>query len=233
MPKANTDGFMVLIPKAPKLAVQPNLLKESTHDKGIGAQQFVLKSKAEINAMSAANDARPRFRYQGSKAVLEYETGYKPKTWQNRAWAIIGKGINWTIKPAFRGYKKISRRLQHLLRIGVSLKVQASIPCANTSDKAKPTIMQLPKKTKGFTQYMIGNTSDEITKIFEDVYDLMYNHVDEIVGIIDNLEYEEAVFLIKVFVVYDDKSYDFFSGDPRKLFEHFDVSFDKKGKVKL
>lgn len=225
----DNDGFMVLMPKG-NGSILSTPSYHPTSCKTIGDHKLIQKKRSGEAIVSDTN----RFLFNGSAKLSGYTVEYKPKAWQNKAWSYIGRDINFTRTPAFKSDRKASKRLKHLVRIGVAIKIRACSPIDITKpNTAKPIIMQMAPKNNPYGIYVVGDTSSQITDIFEQVHDLMYNHVDEIISAIDKWGYAEAVMVMKAFLVYDDKSYDWVTGNPHKLFRLLGISFTKDGKVKL
>lgn len=231
MNERDNDGFMVLLPKGPG-SIKSTPSHYPTPGNTIGNHRLTHKSKSDLDEVGTALNSN-RLRIRGNTSHMVYMTDYKPKAWQYKAWSIVGCGINWSKTPPLKNYKKLSKKMRHMIRLGVAMKVRANIPTRGKPNSAKPVIMQIAPKNNDYGIYLVGDTTQEIIDILEKVYDMIYNHVDEIVATIDAWGYEEAIFITKIFVIYDDKSYDCLSGDPRNLFRLLDITFNKKGKVNV
>lgn len=225
----NNEGFMVLLPKGEGSVLStPSFYPTSANT--IGDHRLIRRKRASVT-MSTDGD---RFSFNGSSSQCEYTVEYKTKAWQNKAWFCIGRDINFSRTPAFKYNRSVSKKMKHLLRLGVAIKIRAAKPIDPTKpNTAKPVIRQMAPANNLYGIYSVGDTRDQIIDTLNSIYDMLYNHVDEIISIIDDWGYEEAIVIMKAFLVYDDKSYDWVTGNPHKLFKLLGLKFTKEGKVKL
>lgn len=223
------ENFMVLMPRTEKSIMStPTLQPRSIVTIG----DYPLLKPKDIDDPGTAINSN-RFKVNGSRKHNNMVTQFAAKSWQHKAWMTIGRGINWLNDPPFKGNRKASKKVKHMLRIAVALKIRAGDPDNPMKGKSRPVLKQLAPANNPTGMYVIASDENEIVRLFEDMYDMMYNHIDAIVDTIDKLGYGEAVFIMKTIIVYDDKSIDAISGDPRNLFKMLGIEFDKKGRVKL
>lgn len=222
------DDFMVLIPR--KKINTPSVKDKKKANKPIG-EHILIKPKNGDQLVTAIN--RNRFTIYGTSRQNGYITQFPVKSWQHKAWNLIGRGINWTTVPPFSSNKHASKKLKHVVRIGVAMKVWACAPLDGKKKTGKPVIMRLVQENSCTGAYLVGCTMVEMFNIFENMYDMIYDRADEVVDTIDKWGFGEAVYTMKAFVIYDDKSFDTIVGNPHRLFDLLGIEFTKDGRVKL
>lgn len=222
--------FMVLIPNGRESVWSTPTLTPKVGD-CIGDHKLIRASK-KIDTKVGRLKHSSHYCIKGSHNRLEYITEYKPKAWQYKAWNLIGRDINWNTDAPLKSNKKLSYPFRHAIRIAVTLKLRGNVPKNGGRNNHKPIFWQLANEGD-YGIYRVADTKNDMITMLEEIYDVMFNHEDDIITAIDQRGYEEAVFTMKCIVVYDDKTYDTAVGDPRNLFDLLDIEFTKKGKVKI
>lgn len=222
----SSEGFFELIPKVPGSQRNNAFLYHDILDEGkyVGKHQFVKGNRKEYNASKNFSVAVGN--------LIGYETGYNAKSWQRKAWKSIMCEVNWESDPVFKGRKRCSKKIRHMLCIGVSIKVKADGRMPGCTQTGKPILDQITS-TKDHFGYMIGNTEETIKAVFNRIYEMMYIRSKDYIKVLTKIRYESADFIMKAMVVYDDKTYDIFTGNPSNMFNALGIEFDKSGHVYL
>lgn len=151
------------------------------------------------------------------------------KAWQAKAWAQISRNLNYKRKPAFL-HRTGSRKLKHLLRIGVSLRV---VVYPDDGTLRGPQIARLEPPPGQTGSYYVAETGGEIIDLLNAVYKVAIKDRPEYQKILDANNQAAAGFITKCMIVYDDRSYDTVTSRAVDIFKLLDVKFNKYGRVML
>lgn len=207
------DGFCLLVPRTGRSYGEHRLLAND-----IGSSSILKKS------------SRYRIRV-GSADTPELVTGYAPKTWQHKAWRLIGSDIDWSTKSAFGTIRVKDKtcKLCHIKRIGVSIKVLGN----SVSSKRGVVIDQIISTNNSHGMYAVADNPKEFRVLFDRYYKMLYKNVDAYIDIASKMKLTEIYYVSKALIVYDDKSFDALSGDPRFIQQHLGIEFTKEGRVRI
>lgn len=209
------DGFLVLKRRTP--GYDDQVFRAHIGNSII----FMGEDMSMLNRKPSRNLTNFRSAVQTTAVHIEYQ----PKTWQYKAWSVISKGLNlWGHSPFIKCAG--SERLRHMLRIGVMMKVRGD------TTTAKETLGQFTLPGSPYGGYTVASTPKELAELLNR-WNRMILDVDIYLRMARKQNLDSIVYVPKVFIIYDDLSYDAHMGDPRYLFEELGVKFNKGGYVIL
>lgn len=218
MGKDQDNGFFTLIPKKKqigKFKIKPN----------VGPQWDDNKSDKHHKATHSLYLA------DGANLAIEHSE----KSWQHKAWRDIKHDIEWDEKPAFKGDKSVSKKMRHIVRIAFSMKVRG-IKYKYTRKGTKQdkkfsldTTANVPSANG--LGYMIGDSKCEIMNILNTIGEMCCTRIDEYRKKASMYKCDEIRWYYRAFVIYDDMSYDAYSGDILGLLKDLSLKYNNKGEV--
>jgi len=220
-----TNEFFDLIPKIVISKNPKTATNSKPFQKLIG--EFPLKKEDCID-----NSKSWRFTLNATSVKKLYTIDFSSKSWQHKAWRVIGDRINWKTEPAFKDSKRVSKKMKHAIAIGVSMKIKAERPLEGATTTGKVMLDQIIKDPSA-GNYFVASTALEIRELFNTMYYMMYIRSKDYIKQLDSMHYGIANYVFKAMVVYDDKSIDTFTGNPINMFKALDIEFDKNGHVFL
>ncbi|MCM1230280.1 MAG: hypothetical protein NC489_09105 [Ruminococcus flavefaciens] len=219
----DVDGFICLTPRVDEGRWAPSIKpKVFLHKNPVGDNPI----------LSGEEDMRPKANNTNTYRFLAKQDSvhidYKPKTWQYKAWSTLKVGLDFNAKSQFRHVRHGNRKLKHILRIGLALKVRGADPVSG-----KPVLDQLSPYSSKFGIYSAADTPDEFIKLMDRWYRMVYDNIKTYRDMAIKLHVSEFVYIPKIFIIYDDMTFDTQTGDPRYLYEMLGLKTDKKGHVIL
>lgn len=155
-------------------------------------------------------------------------TDYAPKAWQNKAWKLIRSGINWKKSSEFKNCVN-SRELKHLKRLGLMIRVRAEDEMGNNVTN----LYCMAEHGDDRYPYIVVDTMKEFKSAMNELYHILYVNIDSYLEICRNKGLDFVTVSCKALAVYDDYTFDHISGDPRKIFDKFNITFNDRGRIKL
>lgn len=164
---------------------------------------------------------------------IPYQVIHKAKSWQAKAWNLIGGGIDWTRPSSFRKIGP-SKKMRHVVRIGLAMKVRAT-----AGRDSRPIFDNLvpnnPNSKTYPTSGMYAIIDDQRT--FEHwVFKMRGMFLDDAkvknyLARARKADFHGVDFIMKAFIVYDDKSYDALVGNPYQLEHTLELTISKDNKT--
>ena len=205
------DGFIRILPNGERVESDDRSLTARAKISTIFGEYMFTKTVDPITR-----------RYSKSSLSISEDLPYQPvhrdKSWQSKAWNLIGDMVDWTRASPFRKIGTTTK-MRHVLLIGLSMKVRA-----NAGKLDRPTFDELVPSTplKAYpTSGIYAIINDQRT--FEYWVLKMYSMFKDDAKISNYLNrarkhgFHSIDFIMKAFIVYDDKSYDALIGNPYQL----------------
>lgn len=214
----DADGFICLRPVLDTESIQEPKTKKA---KWIGEHEIL------PGAHQGTPSAREVSSYRMSSKNVEYHIEYQPKTWQFKAWSLLSRGLDLTAKSAFREMKG-NKKFRHILRIGLAMKVRSD-------DVNTKSIVFGQFGTAGGPHgiYCKADTPAEFKVLADRWSHMIYDNVDSYLDMARKQGVDMILYIPKIFIIYDDMTYDTRMGDPRYLYTYLGLKTDKKGRVIL
>lgn len=161
-----------------------------------------------------------------STDVIRYHIDYKPKTWQYKAWVLLSRNLDLAKKSPFRHVKFGNRKLHHVLRIGLTMKVRSADP-----GKDRTVIDQFTKCDTGYGMYTVADTLPDFVNLINRWRYMSLSNIEVYREMARKQGIHRFTFVPKMFIIYDDMSFDSYTGDPRLIMDKLGLEFTSKGRL--
>ena len=210
------NGFIQLIYKAPARGRPTGLAKKLIElrkqrlvpvipDEGGRIGQMTLR----YSRSAAFDDTDPEQVSLTDTTILNHEQFSIPngaKSWQWKAWKYLSGQVDWS-SPSPTKNAEGSVKLRHLKGVAICLKVVA------TGNRAKKDVV-LDSLESG-KRYYIATTKSQMERLFNNILHMSSREMKELYAAKSTKAGHTCVKqTAKVLMVYDDKSYDCFQGNP-------------------
>lgn len=222
------DGFIRLTRKPDPESKRPYIkCYDGTHQVTSDAigEAPILSGPRPPKALKA-NRGPNEYRFKVDDAAYHIE--YKPKTWQHKAWSVLSCGMDFGRKSAFSKCSGGNKKLRHILRAGFALKVRSADP-----QTRQYILEQMPSNRNGFGMYSVADNPAEFAKIMNTWHRMIYDNIPCYKEMARKADIDLFIIIGKVFIIYDDMTFDGFMGDPRIVIDELNLKFDKKGRIEL
>lgn len=215
------DGFFVLYPRKHNGGKHPPTIMPREDAGTYGDVKLKMIESGKLSDMGTAkNMARAR-----ASAVPQYDIPYAPKTWQRKAWEYIGDDIDWEEKTPFRKIKRAPKKVRHIKCIAVALKVRMY---SRKRARGKPVIDQIASNNSGYGIYVVATTPAEFQDLLDRMYVMMHDNLDKYLDKALKNHYGGVDYVSKCLIIYDDKSIDSVTGDPRNMHRILGLDWNSK-----